>query len=80
MGRDLVLRDDTQCTTPWLRLQNKPLLSTQTLLDRFGLNYDQEVERIRFMETSSVFSAYVPQPNKPEFEELSQNHTRWDEI
>ena len=45
---DLNLRDDTQQKQLWLQLHDKQVMSTETLCEKFGLHYDQEVERLRW--------------------------------
>lgn len=45
---DLNLRDDTQQKQLWMQLHDKQVLSTETLCEKFGLHYDQEVERLRW--------------------------------
>lgn len=45
---DLNLRDDSQQKQLWMQLHERQAISTQTLLEKFGEDYDQEVERLRF--------------------------------
>lgn len=44
---DLNIRDDTQQKQLLLQLHDKQVLSTQSLCEKFDLDYDQEVERVR---------------------------------
>jgi very-short-patch-repair endonuclease len=45
---DLKLRDDTQKLQMFVQAQQQKLISAQTLIELFGLDYDQEVERLRY--------------------------------
>ncbi|MHA2279879.1 MAG: DUF559 domain-containing protein [Promethearchaeota archaeon] len=45
---DLELKDKTQYHQMLMQLHDKQVISTQTLLDEIGLNYDQEVKRMRY--------------------------------
>jgi len=45
---DLELKDNTQYHQMLMQLHDKQAISTQTLLDEIGLNYDQEVKRMRY--------------------------------
>jgi very-short-patch-repair endonuclease len=45
---DLELKDQTQYHQMLMQLHDKQVISTQTLLDEIGLNYDQEVKRMRY--------------------------------
>jgi very-short-patch-repair endonuclease len=53
---DLQLRDETSRLQTLQAMQQSNILSAQTLIEALGLNYDQEVERLRF-EQSSGFGA-----------------------
>jgi very-short-patch-repair endonuclease/intein/homing endonuclease len=44
---DLNIRDDTQQKQLWIQLHDKQVLSTQSLCEKFDLDYDHEIERIR---------------------------------
>lgn len=44
---DLNIRDDTQQKQLWIQLHDKQVLSTQSLCEKFDLDYDHELERIR---------------------------------
>lgn len=54
---DLNLRDDTQQKQLLLQLHERQLVSAETLLEKFGYHYDQEVERIRFETAMQQMSA-----------------------
>lgn len=45
---DLELKDDTQYLQMLMQLHDKQVISSQTLLEEMGLNYDQEVKRMRY--------------------------------
>jgi len=45
---DLELKDKTQYHQMLMQLHDKQVISTQTLLEEIGLNYDQEVKRMRY--------------------------------
>jgi len=45
---DLNLKDKTQWYQLLMQLHDKQVISTQTLCDELDLNYDQEVERLRY--------------------------------
>jgi very-short-patch-repair endonuclease len=45
---DLNLRDDTQQKQLWMQLHDKQILSAESMCEKFDLDYDQEVERLRF--------------------------------
>ena len=45
---DLNLRDKSQLQEKLLALHDKMILSSRTLLESFGFNYDQEVKRLRY--------------------------------
>lgn len=45
---DLNLKDNTQFNQLLMQLHDKQVLSTQTLLEKLDLNYDQEVQRRRY--------------------------------
>lgn len=49
---DLNLKDKTPWHQILLSLHDKQVLSTQTLMEELGLNYDQEVKRMRFEQTA----------------------------
>jgi very-short-patch-repair endonuclease/uncharacterized membrane protein YgcG len=49
---DLNIRDDTQQKGLWLQLHERQLMSGESLLEKFDLDYDQEIERIR-LETAA---------------------------
>lgn len=52
---DLNIRDDTQQKQIFMQLHDKQIMSTQTLCEKTDLDYDQEVERIRFETAAQVF-------------------------
>lgn len=52
---DLNLRDDTQQKQIWMSLFDKQVISTMTLCEKMGVNYDQEVERLRFEAAAMTF-------------------------
>lgn len=52
---DLNIRDDTQQKQIWIQLHGSQVLSTQTLCEKMGLDYDQEIERQRFESAAMVF-------------------------
>ena len=52
---DLNLRDDTQQKNLWMQLHERQAMSTRTLLEKFGLDYDMEVERMRFESAMQSF-------------------------
>lgn len=45
---DLELKDNTQYHQMLMQLHDKQVISSQTLLEEMGLNYDQEVKRMRY--------------------------------
>lgn len=45
---DLELKDKTQYHQMLMQLHDKQVISSQTLLEEMGLNYDQEVKRMRY--------------------------------
>lgn len=45
---DLNLRDKSQLQDKLLALHDKMILSSRTLLESFGFNYDQEIKRLRY--------------------------------
>ena len=53
---DLNLRDDTQQKQLWLQLFDKQLISAQSLSEKFGLDYDYEVERKRLESAMQTMS------------------------
>jgi very-short-patch-repair endonuclease len=50
---DLNIRDDTQQKQLYNQLHDKGAISTQTLLEKFNMDYDQETIRIRFESASA---------------------------
>ncbi len=51
---DMHLRDETQAKQTWMQLHDKMVMSTQTLCDKMDLNYDQEVDRIRYESAQGI--------------------------
>ena len=51
---DLKLRDNSNQLQMFLQMQQSGLISTQTLLEQFDLDYDREVERIREEQVSAM--------------------------
>jgi very-short-patch-repair endonuclease/intein/homing endonuclease len=58
---DLNIRDDTQQKQLYNQLHDKGAISTQTLLEKFNMDYDQEIIRIRF-ETAATQGPFGQQP------------------
>jgi hypothetical protein len=44
----LNLRDDSQQKQLWIQLYDKQAISLETLLEKFGMDYDHEIERQRY--------------------------------
>lgn len=53
---DLELRDDTGKLQMMQTSQQAGVISAQTLIEAYGLDYDQEVERLRFEQTANFIS------------------------
>lgn len=59
------LVDDMQGKNPWMKLHDKQILSSTALCEKIGINYDQEVERMRFeqaaldQQAKSTITGYV---------------------
>jgi very-short-patch-repair endonuclease len=51
---DMHLRDETQAKQTWMQLHDKQVMSTQTLCEKMDLNYDQEVDRIRYESAQGI--------------------------
>jgi very-short-patch-repair endonuclease len=51
---DLQLRDETSRLQTLQSMQQSNILSAQTLIEAMGLNYDQEVERLRFEQSMAI--------------------------
>lgn len=60
LWNDLNLRDDTQQKQLWLQLYERQVMSMQSLCEKFNLDYDQEVERIRLETASQQFGQQAP--------------------
>lgn len=54
---DLQLKDDTGKLQMMVTAQQNGVISAQTLIESFGVDYDQEVERLRFEQTANFISA-----------------------
>jgi len=52
---DLKIRDETPERQLWNKMHDKQVMSTQTLCEKVGLDYDQEVERVRFEQAAQQF-------------------------
>ena len=46
--QDTLIRDDTQQKSIWMQLHEKGVMSSTSLMEKFCLDYDQEVERLRY--------------------------------
>jgi very-short-patch-repair endonuclease len=51
---DMHLRDETQIKQTYMQLHDKQVMSTQTLCEKMDLNYDQEVDRIRYESAQGI--------------------------
>jgi very-short-patch-repair endonuclease len=52
---DLNIRDETPQRQLWMQLHDKQIMSSQTLCEKVGLDYDQEVERVRMEVAAQMF-------------------------
>lgn len=50
---DLNLKDNSNALNQLLQAYDKGIVSAQTLMEEMGLNYDQEIERLRFEQSAS---------------------------
>jgi hypothetical protein len=57
---DLRLRDNTNLLQMYLTMQQSGLMSMQTLLEKFELDYDLEIERLREEQISVMQNGQVP--------------------
>lgn len=52
---DLNIRDETPQRQLWMQMHDKQIMSSQTLCEKVGLDYDQEVERVRMEVAAQMF-------------------------